>query len=125
VDEAHTRPTGGAAWKIPLLMVVFLATFVPYLIVAILATPLDLASFAIVWVIFFVSRANLRENASLFVSLVCGVLLAFPASAFVFIHNGSVYFRPYEGNAVYGLLYYVLLMWAAHNLAVCIKWARP
>src|SRR5687768_2462828 len=51
--DAH----GGAAWKITLLAVVFIATFVPYVVAAFLANPLDLISFVVAWVLFFVLRA--------------------------------------------------------------------
>jgi hypothetical protein len=123
VDQTGSGTNEQALWKLPLLMVVFLATFIPYVIVALLASPLDLVSFAIAWILFFALRARLPERLSLFASLACGLLLAFPTSAFLYVHNdGSISFHfgygfAYGDNTFFRVLYFVLLMSAAHHVA--------
>jgi hypothetical protein len=122
MDQAGNATNVQPLWKVLLLMVVFLATFVPYVIVALLASPLDLVSFAVVWVLFFALRARLPERLSLIASLACGVLLTFPTSAFLYVHNdGSVSFHfgygfAYGDNTIFRLFYFLLLMSAAHHL---------
>jgi hypothetical protein len=128
VEADRGKTSSEGAWKIPLLMVIFFVTLAPYVVVAMFAGLLDLISFFVAWVLFFVMRANLAERVSFVGSLVCGVMLAFPLSAFMTVlSSGAVLFHFGYGfetgdNPTGRLLFFLLLMSAAHYLAGSIKW---
>lgn len=93
-------------WKVVLFAVAFLATFLPYAVIALLVNPLDLISFVVAWLAFAVLRNRIPETMWFLTPLICALLLSFPSSAF---RAG--------GSSMLAFLYFVGLMTAAHHLA--------
>jgi len=114
--EGPPMPPGtGAAWKIPLLALVFLATFVPYAIGILLANPIDLISFVAAWVLLFVLRRKLPPSISLITPLICGLILALPLSYLSILLMTDVHFYSAGGPGI-SFAYFFLCMLAAHEL---------
>ena len=104
-------------WKLTLLVVVFLATLVPYLPVVFLVNPLELISLIVGWTVVFVLRAKLPGDTSLLASLISGLILGMsPMSALLYGFRAHDRIGP--------LIYFVFVMLAAHPLSGGIKWIR-
>jgi hypothetical protein len=117
-------------WKNALRILVFAACLAPYLVIALFTGLEDLVYFFLVWSLFILARPLLPPRLAIVIPVICGILLAFPVSAFLYIGQGRVLFlsgRMATETVVTvtaRLLYFSALMLVAHYLTRPVRASR-
>jgi hypothetical protein len=62
MEEAGEQKRPGDGWKTALFAVIFLATFLPYVVLFFLVSPLNMIFFVVAWVAFFSAACVLRVD---------------------------------------------------------------
>ena len=115
-----------ASWKILLLVLVFGASLVPYATVSLFTGPHDIAYFFLVWVLFYFTRSLPPFRISIIVPIMCGIMLAFPVSTFIYIDGGVMFYNGLPNalqgyGTITGFAYYFALAAAAHYLMASME----
>ena len=122
-----------STWKIVSILLIFTVSLAPYLVFALTVGLEDLVYFFLIWVIFFVVRPWLAAKYSIILPIVCGIMLAFPASTFLYVGKYRIAFnaanwayttKNFEGVAT-RLIFYIALMLVFHFLLESMRARLP
>lgn len=79
-------------WRMVGLGFIAFLTAIPYMILSITAGWVNFAYFLSVWCVFLMGMRRATANLFVVLPFICGVMLSFPASRFVYVDRGVLVF---------------------------------